>query len=198
MNMTMAGLEAIEAEEDGRDPGVESRGPGFLVRRLQQVSVSIFHEHLQHLGLTPLQATVLRILEREDGLDQLSLASRAKVDPSTTKDVVQRLELNSAVIRVRSEIDRRMQLVYLTDRGRQLLEDSTPAATEAAKRLLAPLTESEQQQFLATIRKLIAAHEEPAEPGQRTAWRRRRASIKRTDSSPPTTSGYAASGQKQP
>lgn len=174
MKKRIAGLKVTEIGKNHGEPSVESSGPGFLVRRLQQVSVSIFHEHLEHLGLTPLQATVLRLLGREDGIDQLSLASRAKVDPSTTKDVVQRLEANTAVTRVRSEIDRRMQLVYLTARGRQLLEDSTPAAIEAAQRLLAPLTQSEKEQFLATIRKVVAAHEEPAEPGRRTAWRRRR------------------------
>lgn len=165
----------MQTEPSGPEAGLESRGPGFLVRRLQQVSVSLFHQHLEHLKLTPLQATVLRILGREDGLDQLSLASRARIDSSTAKDVVQRLEANLAVIRVRSEVDRRMQLVYLTDHGRELLEQSVPAAREAAKHLLAPLTESEQRQFLAMIRKLVAAHDEPAVPGQRVAWRRRRA-----------------------
>lgn len=155
-------------------PAPETRGPGFLVRRLQQVSVSIFHEHLEPLGLTPLQATVLRILGKEDGLDQISLANRAMVDPSTTKDVVHRLEANKAVVRVRSEIDRRMQLVYLTARGRQLLRDSTPAALQAAQRLLSPLTAEEQRSLLAAIRKLVAAHEEPTMPGRRAPWRRGR------------------------
>ncbi len=176
----MSEPDAIAVEEDAGKPALESRGPGFLIRRLQQVSVSIFHEHLLPFGLTPLQATVLRILAREDGLDQLSLASRAKVDPSTTKDVLRRLEANGAIIRIRSEVDRRMQLVYLTEHGRQLLKDSTPAAHEAAKRFLAPLTESEQQLFLTTVRKLISAHDEPAAPGQRAAWRRLRFPVRRS------------------
>jgi DNA-binding MarR family transcriptional regulator len=174
MNKSTPGLTPTEIGKPHGEPNLESRGPGFLVRRLQQVSVSIFLEHLELLGLTPLQATVLRILGREEGIDQLSLASRAKVDTSTIKDVVQRLEANLAVTRSRSEVDRRMQLVYLTARGRQLLDDSTPAAIEAAQRLLAPLTESEKEQFLTTMRKLVGAHEEPTEPGRRTAWRRRR------------------------
>lgn len=134
----------------------------------------MFHEHLQPLGLTPLQATVLRILGREDGLDQLSLASRAKVDTSTMKDVVRRLEAGKVITRARSEDDRRMQRVNLTARGRQLLEDSRPAAMEAAERLLSPLTAIERKRLLSMIRKLIAAHDEPAEPGRRAAWRRRR------------------------
>ncbi len=163
-----------EAQFGQPESDLAARGPGFLIRRLQQVSVSMFHERLEPLGLTPLQATVLRVLGREDGLDQLSLASRAKVDPSTMKDVLRRLESNKAVTRVRSEKDRRMQRVNLTAHGRRLLEDSRPAATEAAQHLLSPLTAVERKQLLTMIRKVIAAHDGPDEPGRRTAWRRRR------------------------
>jgi DNA-binding MarR family transcriptional regulator len=153
---------------------VETRGPGFLFRRLQQVSVSFFHEQLRPLGLTPLQATVLRILGNEDGLDQLSIASRAVVDSSTIKDVVHRLEQNKALIRIRSNLDRRMQLVYLTPHGRELLRSSDPLAQVAAEKLLAPLSEQEREQLLATVAKLVAAHDAPAEFGLRAAWRRRK------------------------
>jgi DNA-binding MarR family transcriptional regulator len=157
------------------EPTLEGRGPGFLIRRLQQVSVSMFHAHLEPLGLTPLQATVLGILGREDGLDQLSLASRAKVDPSTMKDVLRRLEANEAITRARCEKDRRMQRVNLTSRGRELLQASRPAAKEAATHLLSPLAAAEKEALLAMIRKVISAHDEPADPAKRTAWKRRRA-----------------------
>lgn len=152
---------------------IETHGPGFLFRRLQQVSVSFFHEQLRPLGLTPLQATVLRILGKEDGLDQLSIASRAVVDPSTIKDVIQRLEQNEALVRVQSSRDRRMRLVYLTAHGRELLRSSNPLAKLAAQNLLEPISEQERAQLLTIVAKLVEAHDISPEPGGRKAWRRR-------------------------
>jgi DNA-binding MarR family transcriptional regulator len=107
-------LEAAKgAPVNGARP-IETHGPGFMIRRLQQVSVSFFHDELRPLSLTPLQATVLRALGKEDGLDQVSLASRAMVDSSTIKDVVHRLEQNKAVKRKQSSVDKRMKIVELT------------------------------------------------------------------------------------
>ena len=48
-----------------RRADADARGPGFLVRRLQQVSVSIFLECLKPLNITPLQNTIIRTNEVE-------------------------------------------------------------------------------------------------------------------------------------
>jgi DNA-binding MarR family transcriptional regulator len=159
---------------------IETHGPGFMIRRLQQVSVSFFHDELRPLSLTPLQATVLRALGKEDGLDQVSLASRAVVDTSTIKDVVHRLEQNKAVKRKQSSADKRMKIVELTATGRKLLLDSVPLANIAADRLLAPLTERERQQLLKIIAKIVTAHDPVAISGVRTTWRRKKTDLQNT------------------
>lgn len=159
---------------------IETHGPGFMIRRLQQVSVSFFHDELRPLSLTPLQATVLRALGKEDGLDQVSLASRAVVDSSTIKDVVHRLEQNKAVKRKQSSVDKRMKIVELTETGRKLLNDSVPLANIAADKLLAPLTERERQQLLKIIAKIVTAHDPETASGERTTWRRKKTAIQNT------------------
>lgn len=159
---------------------IETHGPGFMIRRLQQVSVSFFHDELRPLSLTPLQATVLRALGKEDGLDQVSLASRAMVDASTIKDVVHRLEQNKAVKRKQSSVDKRMKIVELTETGRTLLMDSVPLANIAADKLLAPLTERERQQLLKIIAKIVTAHDPEAVSGVRTTWRRKKTDLQNT------------------
>ena len=164
---------------NGSQP-IETQGPGFMIRRLQQVSVSFFHDELRPLSLTPLQATVLRALGKENGLDQVSLASRAVVDSSTIKDVVHRLEQNKAVKRKQSSIDKRMKIVELTETGRQLLQDSTPLANIAADKLLAPLTERERQQLLKIIAKIVNAHDPETASGVRTTWRRKKTDLQNT------------------
>jgi DNA-binding MarR family transcriptional regulator len=163
---------------DGIDSAsIETHGPGFMFRRLQQVSVSFFHDQLRPLNLTPLQATVLRILGKQDGLDQASLATKAVVDSSTIKDVVQRLEQHDAVKRARSVLDKRMQLVYLTPVGRTLLKNSMPLAHAAAQKLLAPLSTTEQKQLLTLVAKIVDAHDPEPEVGTRAIWRRKKTEV---------------------
>lgn len=159
---------------------IETHGPGFMIRRLQQVSVSFFHDELRPLSLTPLQTTVLRALGKENGLDQVSLASKAVVDASTIKDVVHRLEQNKAVKRKQSSVDKRMKIVELTETGRKLLRDSVPLANIAADKLLAPLTERERQQLLKIIAKIVIAHDPEAVSGVRTTWRRKKTDLQNT------------------
>ncbi len=167
------------AASQSRTATIEAHGPGFMIRRLQQVSVSFFHDELRPLNLTPLQATVLRILALEDGLDQVSLATRAVVDTSTIKDVVQRLEQHSAVTRVRSESDKRMQLVHLTEQGHALLLRSLPLAQSAASQLLSPLTSPERAELLRLVTKLVQAHKPESQQGGRVTWRRKNTAIKK-------------------
>jgi len=154
-------------------PAVETNGPGFMIRRLQQVSVSFFHNQLRPLNLTPLQVTVLKILAKQDGLDQASLATQAVVDTSTMKDVVHRLENNGVVTRVRGTIDKRMQLVYLTDHGELLLKQSIPLAADAAEQFLSPLSTQERNQFLTMVTRILDAHDPEPEVGTRAIWRRK-------------------------
>jgi len=146
------------------------RTPGFLVRRMQQVSISVFHEYLRSLGITPVQLTILRILEREDGLDQLSIASRAMLDTSTVKDVLARLAARNIVTRRRSEQDARMRLTYLTDHGRDVIEQAAPLALQASQELLAPLTKKERAQLLEMMDRVVSARE--ADDDRRAPWRR--------------------------
>ena len=149
-----------------------TRGPGYLVRRLQQVSVSIFHEYLKPLDITPLQNTILLILKREDGLDQITAATRAMIDTSTVKDVLTRLESKGLLKRENGAHDRRTRLIFLTQEGRGVLARASPEALRASQQLLAPLNEEERKLFLQMIDRVVSAHEEPSTPGTSAPWRR--------------------------
>jgi len=149
-----------------------ARGPGFLVRRLQQVSLSIFHEHLQSLDITPLQMTVLLMLQIEDGLEQVAVAARARVDTSTLKDVVNRLETKGLLKREPGLEDRRTRRLFLTPDGRALLQQAQPEARRASQVLLAPLAAAERKQFLEMMERLVTAHEDNQLASPDAPWKR--------------------------
>ncbi len=145
--------------------------PGFLFRRLQQVSVSLFLQRLRQFGITPLQYTILRIIEAQPGIDQISVASQAVLDTSTVKDIVARLEAKKLIARRIGEHDRRSRAVSLTRAGSQLLVTIEPYVRRSQKELLAPLSEHQRSMLLRTIHTLLVAHEEAV--AQTTEpWRR--------------------------
>ena len=47
--------------------------PGFLIRRAQQIAVSLFLEETGELGITNTQYGILMVLKEQPGIDQISL-----------------------------------------------------------------------------------------------------------------------------
>lgn len=147
--------------------------PGFLIRRMQQVSVSHFLDQLREFGITPLQYTILRIIESQPGIDQVTVATKAFLDASTVKDIVARLESRGLAQRKRGEHDRRTRTVSLTQASADLLAVVEPTVRETQRNLLAPLSRDEQTTLLRLLRTLISAHESRTNyPAVPTPWRR--------------------------
>lgn len=147
--------------------------PGFLIRRMQQVSVSIFLKQLRDLDITPLQYTILRIIESRPGIDQITVASEAVLDTSTVKDIVARLEAKGLVARQTSKEDRRKRSVSVTPSGTSLLAEARPRVRRAQQELLAPLPEPERDKLLDLLQRLLAAHEDAPSNAEATVpWRR--------------------------
>lgn len=147
--------------------------PGFLFRRLQQESVSLFLERLRPFDITPLQYTILRVIEAQPGIDQVSVASQTVLDTSTVKDIIARLGLKGLVERRTDPHDRRSRAAFLTPAGAKLLVTIEPYVRGARKELLAPLSERQRAALLNGIRILLAARENPAgAPKTAKPWRR--------------------------
>ncbi len=79
---------------------------------------------LDELGITYPQYLVLNTLWEEDGRTVGSIAERLSLESSTVTPLVKRLEASSLVTRVRQRGDERRVCVSLTERGRQLKEES--------------------------------------------------------------------------
>lgn len=129
--------------------------PGHLLRRAQQISVSIFHAELQS-ELTPVQYALLRTLAASPGIDQVTLAGLVAIDTSTGASVCARLEEKGLLERKVIPHNRRQRALTITPAGADLLQRLDPAVHRLRERLLAPLTEREQKQFMKLLHKLVA------------------------------------------
>ena len=133
--------------------------PGHLLRRAQQISVSIFHDEMGS-ELTPIQYAVLRNLAAHPGTDQVSLAALTGIDTSTGATVCARLEEKGLLERKVIPTNRRQRALTITGAGEQQLADMIPGAQRLRRRLLAPLTGPEQLQFMALLTKLVQENNE--------------------------------------
>lgn len=124
--------------------------PGHLIRRAHQRAVSTFHE-THGRSITPVQYALLRALEEEPGIDQVTLAQRVALDTSTTADIAARLESKGWI--VRELLPRRQRSLTLTGEGRAVLADMLPKVAPMYQQLLQGLTPAEQQEFLRLLRK---------------------------------------------
>jgi len=134
--------------------------PGFLVRRLHQIHVAMFHEECGNFGITPVQFGLLTILEGKSPLDQVTLATEVGIDRSNVADVISRLEGRGLVERRANPSDRRTRLVSITADGRAFRQRVHKCMEIAQERLLAPLDEAERALFMRLLRDLIEANNE--------------------------------------
>lgn len=140
---------------DARDEMLDLyQHPGHLLRRAQQISVSIFYDEMGS-ELTPVQYAMLSRLATHPGIDQVSLAGLAAIDTSTGATVCARLEEKGLLERRVLPHNRRQRALSITAAGQALLDGLVPGAQRLRERLLDPLSEQEQQVFMTLLAKLV-------------------------------------------
>jgi len=129
--------------------------PGFLIRRAQQIAVSLFLEETGELGITNTQYGILTVLKDRPGLDQISLAKALGLDRSTTGMVLGKLEKAGFVGRFIGTHDRRRRNLALTPAGAAMLERLVEPARRAQMHVLSPFTAEERTMFLGLLEKFV-------------------------------------------
>ena len=129
--------------------------PGHLIRRMNQISMALFFEGTQPLDLTSVQYAALNMIQEVPGIDQASLSNMIAFDKTTIVKVLDRLVDKSLITRTRSETDRRINHLHVTPKGTQVLKAIHPMLDRSDKRILAPLSESDQRKFMEMLSRLV-------------------------------------------
>lgn len=137
-----------------------SKKPGHLIRRCQQIAVSMFLEECSAWDITPVQYAILSALEDYRAVEQIRLAGLVAIDRSTIGSVLGRLEGRGLVVRRPDPADARVRLVSLTRRGQALLAAMEVAVDRAQRRITAPLDATERRLFMGFLRRLADANNE--------------------------------------
>ena len=133
--------------------------PGHLIRRAHQVAVAIFMEETADHEVTPVQFAILNALLEDPGEDQVTLARKVAFDAATFGSVIGRLEARGWVRREADENDRRRKRLWVTAEGAEAARRMKRSVAKVQGRILEPLDESEREQLVALLDRLVAAHD---------------------------------------
>ena len=148
---------------------VPSGSLAFLLAQVGAHSAFRFAERLAPLQVTPAHAGILRVLDQADGLSQQALGEKLRVFPSRLVELLDGLEERGLVERRASPTDRRRHALYLTEKGRKMLQQIDRVAGEHQDALCTALTEPEQAQLAALLRRI--ADEQGLTPGVHPGYR---------------------------
>ena len=129
--------------------------PGPLIRRFHQIGLSILDSELQGLDVTPLQFSIMWVLQKHSGIDQVTLAQYVALDRTTCSNIVTLLEKKGRLRRKTDPMNKRAKLVYLSASGKKLLEKATRPMENTQKKMLEPLSAEEKKVFLSCLQKLV-------------------------------------------
>jgi DNA-binding MarR family transcriptional regulator len=131
-----------------------TQAPGYLIRRAHQTSIAIFAEELGDFDVTAVQFAILQALLEEPGADQITVAQRVALDAATSGSVILRLEDRGWLRREPSPTDKRRKLLWLTSEGQTQALAMKKHAKKVQQRLLQDLSEAEQAQFVALLKRI--------------------------------------------
>jgi len=131
--------------------------PGFLIRRLHQIHVSLFQKECAAFDITPLQYSLLTALADRGTADQTTLAADVALDRTTTTGALKRLQLRKFIERAILDQDRRAQICRLTKKGRALLQNMERSARIAHLETISDLSKADQKRFIAMMQKIVVA-----------------------------------------
>ncbi len=140
----------------GGVPGENGNVPpvSFWLKRAAQYSADLYVDRRGKSGLTQRQFTVLEAVSHNEGASQTSLVRETGIDRSTLADLVSRLETHGYLLRKRSDKDARVNFVFLTDAGRDMLLNAQPQVSLVDQALIETVPERNRKVFIASLQLL--------------------------------------------
>jgi DNA-binding MarR family transcriptional regulator len=131
--------------------------PGFLIRRLHQISVAIFISECTatEREITAVQWGVLSIISEYPGVGQIEIAEELGLDRSNAANVVARLTKRGLLRQKVSPTDQRKKEITITKAGERAMKELEGCAQRFQRKLLNPLTESERDIFVELLTRLV-------------------------------------------
>jgi len=107
-------------------------------------------------GLNVSQLSCLLVLEKTGPLSLSKLSQHVFLSPSMITSIVDQLEKKELVLRTRKSSDRRVILIELTDKGKEVAHTAPPSFQEQLITNLSHLKEEEKKALFDNLNKLLS------------------------------------------
>jgi DNA-binding MarR family transcriptional regulator len=134
---------------------------GFLLKHAQIELAGLSEPALRPLGIIGRELAVLSVLADGGALSQHQAARRLAIDRTTMVALLDGLQDKGLVERHPHPDDRRRNVVELTSKGHQVMDEALRATRDAERRFLAPLGDADARRFRKALQTLIAAGTRP-------------------------------------
>jgi DNA-binding MarR family transcriptional regulator len=148
----------IEDEQDssGYAPPQRLRQlPSWLTAQLARTAERLVGDALAQEGARRQHFTVLASLAEQGAASQAALGRRLWIDRSDLHAILNELERDHLIARVRDEHDRRRNVITLTPDGADTLKLLDTRVQTAQDRLMAPLSAGERRQLIRLLKRLV-------------------------------------------
>lgn len=122
--------------------------------RLRQKIQACVNEYDPDLSVELVE--ILGLLSRNDGINQQEIANKVSKDKSSITYLINALVKRELVERVAYKNDRRNKQIFLTSKGKRLVEKVYPWALELYKKAAGDLHEDEINKALLLVKKMTA------------------------------------------
>ncbi|WP_245590421.1 MarR family winged helix-turn-helix transcriptional regulator [Aneurinibacillus terranovensis] len=124
---------------------------GFFMGRTYRKLTHLLFQRFKEYDITPEQWVILHRLSQQDGINQKEIAIRTAKDQPTTTRILDVLYKKALIQKQMSETDRRAFLVYLTDKGKALVEQTIPIEKSTLEEAVRGIEPAELELFKTLI-----------------------------------------------
>jgi len=129
---------------------------GFRVRRAQLAILQDFQEVLGDEGIRQADFSVLSVIAGNSGMKQSDVAATLAIQRANFVAIVDGLEQKGLIERRRSDVDRRVYFLHLTDAGTAFLQSLMPKWREHEEKFIGRLGGSEKRDQLIEMLRSIS------------------------------------------
>ncbi len=127
--------------------------------RLRQKIQNSINEYDPDLSFVLIE--ILGLLSRNDGINQQEIGNKVSKDKSSITYLINGLVKRDLVERVAAKNDRRNKQIFLTPKGKQIVETVYPWALDLYKKAAGDINAEEISKALLLVKKMTANLEEP-------------------------------------
>jgi DNA-binding MarR family transcriptional regulator len=136
---------------NGASSADESLHFGWLATDVARLMRTVFDRRVRTLGLTRPQWLALVRLSRRPGASQSELADMMEIEKAPAGRIVDRMEEKGWVERRPDPADRRVNRIYLTDRGQRVFAAILPISIDTVHDALSNLSQSDRTRLVALL-----------------------------------------------